>query len=243
MRLSILEGEINSGPRHPKIVLRTVNKVPTEITDPADVRSETDFEAAADLANRLGRGIGVKISENVTLRLKCFTVRKRIPFTAAKNRAAATEKVGRKARAVERITQGQRAQDGTHRARLMAGRGEEKLPCSTFKPLVLKLTEIQDTSSGTGRPAFNPDTDVAPEKVFDIPTTTPSVVGLEVAVILPLVSGKHVSAPKTDIKFSVRVPFRARRGRRHLLHLFSGIGFRTSKANRADCRNTQQAQH
>src|SRR5438046_4046421 len=119
MRLSILEGEINSGPRHPKIVLRTVNKVPTEITDPADVRSETDFEAAADLANRLGRGIGVKISENV----RVFAVCKRIPFTAAKNRAAATKNVRRKARAVERITQGQRAQDGTDRARLMAGRG------------------------------------------------------------------------------------------------------------------------
>jgi len=65
LRWSILEGEIHPGPHHAKVVLRTVNKVPTEITNPADVRREADFEAAADLANRLGRGTGVRISENV----------------------------------------------------------------------------------------------------------------------------------------------------------------------------------
>ena len=68
MRWSILEGEIYAGPHHAKVVLRTVNKIPTEIADPADVPRESNFEAAADLANRLGRGTGVKISGNVTLR-------------------------------------------------------------------------------------------------------------------------------------------------------------------------------
>src|SRR5436190_2698551 len=53
MRLSILEGEINSGPRHAKVIFRTVDKVPAEITDPADMRREANFQTAADLANSL----------------------------------------------------------------------------------------------------------------------------------------------------------------------------------------------
>ena len=53
MRLSILEGEINSGPHHPKIILWTANKVPTEVTDPTDVRRDPDFQTATDLANSL----------------------------------------------------------------------------------------------------------------------------------------------------------------------------------------------
>ncbi len=65
---SILEGEIHPGPHHAKVVLRTVNKVPTEITDPADVRRKANFEAATDLADCLRLAVGVKISENVTLR-------------------------------------------------------------------------------------------------------------------------------------------------------------------------------
>src|SRR5438128_6806982 len=243
LRWSILEGKIHPSTRHAEVVLRTVNKVPTEITDPADVRREANFEAAADLAKRLGRAAGVKMSENVTLGLKCFTVRKRIPFTAAKDRAATTKNVGRKTRAVERITQRQRAEGGTHRARRMAARGEEKLPCLTFKPLVLKFPEIQDTSSGTRRPTFDTNTEVTVEKVFDIPTTAPSVVGLDVAVVLPIVSGKNISAPKSHVKLIIRVPLRARGWGCHLLHLLSGIGLSTGERQRADRRDPQQGQH
>ena len=39
-----LEGEIHAGARHTEVVVRTVNEVPAEITDPADVRREADFE-------------------------------------------------------------------------------------------------------------------------------------------------------------------------------------------------------
>src|SRR5436189_1522390 len=188
LRWSILEGEIHPGPHHSEVVLRTVNKVPTEITDPADVRRKANFEAATDLANCLGLGVGVKIRENV----RVFTVRKRIPFTTAKDRTASAKNVRRKARAVERITQGQRAQDRTHRARVMAAREEEKLLAGL---LVLKFREILDASSGTHRPTFDTNTEVTVEEVFDIPTTAPRMVGFDVAVIFPSVSRKHVSAP------------------------------------------------
>ena len=53
MRLSILEGEINAAAHHAEVIVRTVDKVPAEIIDPADVRSETDFEATANLADCL----------------------------------------------------------------------------------------------------------------------------------------------------------------------------------------------
>jgi hypothetical protein len=41
----ILESEINSRAHHPEVVLRTINNIPTEITDPAHVRREANFQA------------------------------------------------------------------------------------------------------------------------------------------------------------------------------------------------------
>src|SRR5260370_24678646 len=81
------------------------------------------------------------------------------------------------------------------------------------------------------------------EKVFEVPTAAPAMVSLEVSVVPPFVARKNVSAPKTHVKLLIGVKFRTRRWRRHLLHLFSRIGFGTGKANRADCRDTQQAQY
>ena len=52
MRLSILEGEIETAAHHAKVVLRTIDHVPAEISDPADMRSEAEFDATAELANR-----------------------------------------------------------------------------------------------------------------------------------------------------------------------------------------------
>src|SRR5437867_1020803 len=233
---SILEGEIHPGPHHAEVVLRTVNKVPTEITDPADVRRKANFEAATDLANCLGLGVGVKIRQNV----RVFTVRKRIPFTTAKDRTASAKNVRRKARAVEGITQGQRAQDRTHRARVMAAREEEKLLAGL---LVLKFREILDASSGTHRPTFDTNTEVTVEEVFEIRTTAPRMIGLEVAIIFPSVSRKQVSAPKAHVKLIIRVPLRTRRRKRHLFHLLSRICFSSGKRDGGDRTDAQQSQH
>ena len=52
MRLSILEGEIETAAHHAKVVLRTIDHVPAEISDPADMRSEAEFDATAELAKR-----------------------------------------------------------------------------------------------------------------------------------------------------------------------------------------------
>jgi len=51
-----LEREIHARADHPKVVLRAVNKVPAEITDPANVRRNTYFKPAAHLADSLALG-------------------------------------------------------------------------------------------------------------------------------------------------------------------------------------------
>ena len=107
---SILEGEIHPGARHAEVVLRTVNKVPAEITYPADVRREPDFDAAADLANSL------RLTPRVTLCLddiEAFPLFKNSyvvwPLATAKDGPAAPKNVGRKPRTGDRVTQGQSA--------------------------------------------------------------------------------------------------------------------------------------
>src|SRR4029077_6915487 len=99
----------------------------------------------------------------------------------------------------------------------MAACSGEKLP-----PRPLEFIEIQDTPSGTHCPALNPDADVTHEEVLQIEATAPGMIGLEVAVVFPVVSCKNIGAPKRDVKFSVRVPLRARR-RSYLFHFLPGI--------------------
>ena len=48
---AVLEGEVHAGAGHAKVVFRTIHKIPAEVTDPADMRGETHFHAAADLAH------------------------------------------------------------------------------------------------------------------------------------------------------------------------------------------------
>jgi len=84
-----LEGEIHTCADHAEIVLRPIHKIPAEVTDPADMRGEADFHAAADLPDRPRLTVGVKISEDVGV----FTIRKRISFAPAEDRTASAKKV------------------------------------------------------------------------------------------------------------------------------------------------------
>src|SRR4029453_131880 len=92
-----LEREINPSANHAKVVLRSVHKVPTEIADPANVRGEPNFHAAADLADCPGLGTGLfsandsVIHNNIRL------------FAATKDSAAPTENVRRETRAGNRV--------------------------------------------------------------------------------------------------------------------------------------------
>src|SRR5437870_2240590 len=84
-----LEGEIHTCADHAEIVLRPIHKIPAEVTDPADMRGEADFHAAADLPDRPRLTVGVKIREDVGV----FTIRKRISFAPAEDRTASAKKV------------------------------------------------------------------------------------------------------------------------------------------------------
>jgi hypothetical protein len=57
-RLSILEGEIETATHHAEVVRWTVHYVPAEIINPAEMRRDSDFNAATELANPLCLGIG-----------------------------------------------------------------------------------------------------------------------------------------------------------------------------------------
>src|SRR5438552_10789594 len=84
-----LEREIYAGPDHPEVILRSIDKIPAEITDPANVRGEANFHAAADLPDcpRLGTGL-FSADDSVAH----DNVR---PFSPAKNSAGAAKNVRR----------------------------------------------------------------------------------------------------------------------------------------------------
>src|SRR5205823_636870 len=94
-----LESEVHAGADHAKVVMGPVHKVPAEVTDPADMRGETDFQAAADLGYCLRLGIGV-LGANKTLFEHDV-----VSLAAAKDAATATEDVRCEPGARNRITQ------------------------------------------------------------------------------------------------------------------------------------------
>lgn len=108
---------------------------------------------------------------------------------SAKARAAASENVGRETRARDRVTQGQRSQ---HRPDYLV-----LVLDAVLKNALTKIDkDIFESLSFINRPAFNPDSKVAQEKIFNVPATSPGMVGFQVAIIFPIVACEHVSAPK-----------------------------------------------
>src|SRR6266446_9419432 len=80
-----LEREINPAAHHAEVVVWTVNKVPAEIINPANVPGEADFEATTDLADCLGPGTVVG---EISVRFI-----KASPFAAAEDCAASAKNV------------------------------------------------------------------------------------------------------------------------------------------------------
>ena len=196
-----LEGEIHAGARHAEVVICTINEVPAEITDPADMRGEADFDSAADLANCLCLGAGTACNDNVVLLAFLYVggQHKECPLAAAKDRTAATEDVWRKTGAGDRVTQRQSTQDRADRVALVANPALKNVLAEIDKDVFMPLPCIDC-------PAFNPDTYVTAEKVFEVETTAPSMIGLKVTIVYPIVSCKNVRAPNSDVKLSVCIP-------------------------------------
>src|SRR5512132_161785 len=125
-------------------------------------------------------------------------------LSPAKDPTSSAKNVWRKARARDRVTQGKSAQHSADRVVLVVD--------ATGKNSVAEIDEdILACLPSINHPALNPHAHVPHEKVFEIDTTAPSVISLDVAVIYPIISCENVRAPKRDVEFPVRVPLRARR--------------------------------
>src|SRR5213592_4204096 len=113
MRLSILEREIKTGSHHAKVVIRAVDHVPAKIADPADMRRKTDFHAGAKLPDRSRLRTCPARNDNVVFLafLNVGSQHELRLLASAKYATAARPHVRRKARAGNRVAEGQRTQD------------------------------------------------------------------------------------------------------------------------------------
>jgi hypothetical protein len=108
---SILEGEINAAGHHAEVVVPPVHNIPAEIVHPADVRSDANFQAGTELADRLSRGtqvIGRGNGENDEITAR-QSLMKMFFLAAAEDGTAPRPNIWRKARTRDRISQGERA--------------------------------------------------------------------------------------------------------------------------------------
>src|SRR5579885_510319 len=97
---TFLEGEVHASADHAEVVVRPVHKIPAEVADPANVRREANFDAAADLANRPGFRTGLLCANHAVVHNHVG------PLAAAENAAAPAEDVRRETRARYRVSQG-----------------------------------------------------------------------------------------------------------------------------------------
>src|SRR6478735_6331963 len=211
-----LEREIHAGAHHAKIIVWAVHEIPAEIADPADVRSYADFHPTANLADCPRLGICMTSCRSDIETLSRFDkALVDLLLATAKDPASPAKNVRRKARARDRVTQGQSAQDSTDRIVLAVDAIGKNSVTEIDERILARLPSIN-------HPALNPHTNVTHEKIFEVDATSPSVISLDVAVINPISSRENVCAPKRDVEFPVRVPLRTGRWS-NLLDFLAGI--------------------
>src|SRR5215471_2689148 len=229
-----LEREIHARAGHAEVVLRPIHKIPTEITDPPDVRCYANFQPTADLTEGLGFSVSVShCLDNIEVFSRLRKSLVDWPLTATKDSPASAENVWRKTGARNWITQCQCSQHGANRITVAAD--------AVLKDVIAEI--LEDTVAGligTRRPTFDSYTEITHEEVFDVSSTSPSMIGRNVSIIELLGSGENVGAPKAHIELVICVPLRARRRSSYLLHFLSGI-FSSGKRDTSECRNAAKA--
>src|SRR6266536_75644 len=100
LSVDVLEGKIHAGADHAEVVLGSVDNVPAEITDPANVRGEPNFYSTANLTDcpRLAACMTNRLHnvEAFSRFSKCLID---WPLAATKDPAGAAKNIRRKARA------------------------------------------------------------------------------------------------------------------------------------------------
>src|SRR6478752_8464631 len=125
-------------------------------------------------------------------------------LATAKDPASPAKNVRRKARARDRVTQGESAQNSPDCVVLAVDATGKNSVTEVDEEILACLVSIN-------YPTFNPHTNVTHEKIFEVDATSPSVISLDIAVIDPIGSRENVCAPKRDVEFPVRVPLRTGR--------------------------------
>src|SRR5262245_15572537 len=125
-------------------------------------------------------------------------------LASAKNAATPAENVRRKACAWDWITQRKGAQNRSNYVALALDVIQKNSVAEIDEGILACLPSIHC-------PALNAHANVPHEKIFEIDATTPSMISLNVAVVYPVRARENIRAPKRDVEFPVRVPFRARR--------------------------------
>src|SRR4029077_344336 len=83
--------------------------------------------------------------------------------------------------------------------------------------LAIKVESVKLLPGRFRRPAFQANTKVAMEEIFDVDAAAPGMIRLKVTVILPVICRECVGPPQTHVPFRVAIPFGARW---YLLDLF-----------------------
>src|SRR5438874_2031151 len=110
---------------------------------------------------------------------------------AAEDRTASGPKIWCKARTTDWITQCEGTQNRSDRPALM----------SETKVKGFHSRNVFEPASGIYYPAFDTDTEVTMEKIFEVNATAPGMIRFDVAIIPPFIACKDVSAPSSNVKF------------------------------------------
>src|SRR4029079_8993491 len=185
-----LEREIHTGADHTKIILGAIHEIPAEITDPPDVWSYTNFHSTANLADRPRLRIGMTSCRNdIEALSRLGTALVKLIIAPAKDPASTPKNVRRKTRARDWVTQCESAEQSTDRVVFAMDAIGKNSVTEIDEEILARLPSVND-------PALNPQTNVTHEKIFEIDSTSPRVIRLDIAVIDPIISREKVCAPK-----------------------------------------------
>jgi len=146
-----LEREIDTAADHSEVILRSVNYVPAEVVDPADVTGESNFHTTAELAHDLRLGTFVIGCEHA----RCAGCDDDIALTATEDSAKSAEgvdvvygiEVSGEWGGKWRVT----VKDGKFEAKPEEGDFEGCKAVFSFDPSDFVLTSFQRFDGGTAR--------------------------------------------------------------------------------------------
>jgi hypothetical protein len=237
----MLEREVNPTPDHAEVVVSTVNHIPAEVINPADVPGDANFHTAAEVAHNLGLAVAMLGYESAT-----GSRNNTVALTATEDSAETAESIRSETGASDRIPERQCAQRLTNRSAVIGFGKHESAGSWHAGEVELGAFRIENSTLESNSEVFVPE-------VLGIYTAAPGVIRLQVT-ITPVVTkekswradmalfgpSESVCAPEAYIKFvfSVETLFRLNR---RLSHFFACV-FSPRQRQRSRAREHNKAQ-